>query len=285
LSKRCLRIYPGFIAASLFCILVVGPLAGANLATLSATDWMNTLLRMLAQKIPKLQGAFAGQHYPSLNGSMWTIVYEFRCYLVVPVMACFRLLNRKSALPVAVATWMAALATSPDWPQLPFEGALGNLHEGMRLTALFLTGACYFLYRDRIAYTNSLAALAAIVLAIGLLGRSTAGPAVAILGGYIIFWFAFLPGTSTLNGINSRTDLSYGIYLYAWPVQMLLIRYVGGISPERIILFTTIIAGLLAYLSWTFVERPFLSRKALLSPRNRAASSFRPSNQAISPTD
>lgn len=285
LFKRCLRIYPGFVAASLFCMVVVGPLAGGNLATVSLTDWMNNGIRMLAQKVPTLKDAFTGQNYPSLNGSMWTIPYEFRCYLTLPLLACFGPLNRKVALSAAVATWIAALATSPEWPRLPFEGALGNFHEGMRLTALFLTGTCYFLYRDRIVYMSSLAGLAAICLAVGLLGQSTASLSVALLGGYLIFWLAFLPGTPTLNRINSKTDLSYGIYLYAWPVQMLLIRYVGGISPERIILFTTIIAGLLAYISWTFVERPFLSWKALLRARSRAGSSVSQSNHAIRPTD
>jgi peptidoglycan/LPS O-acetylase OafA/YrhL len=259
LTKRCRRIYPGFVAASMFCVLVVGPLAGANLRALSVTDWLETLVRTLAQQVPKLEGAFSGQNYPSLNGSMWTIPYEFRCYLALPILACLGPLNRKIALSAAIATWFAALATSPDWPRLPFEGAIGNFHESMRLAALFLTGACYFLYRERISYTGGLAAIAAIGLAVALLNRSAAGPAVGILGGYLIFWFAFMPGTPLLNEINSKIDLSYGIYLYAWPVQMLLIRYIEGITPGLIILFTVVIAGLLAYLSWTFVEQPFLS--------------------------
>jgi peptidoglycan/LPS O-acetylase OafA/YrhL len=178
-------------------------------------------------------------------------------------LACFGPLNRKIATSAAIATWFAALATSPDWPRLPLEGAIGNFHEAMRLAALFLTGACYFLYRERISYTAGLAAIAAIGLSIALFNRSTAGPAIGILGGYLIFWFAFLPNTPLLNEINSKIDLSYGIYLYAWPVQMLLIRYVEGITPGLIILFTVFIAGLLAYLSWTFVEQPFLSRKSL----------------------
>ncbi len=272
--KRILRIYPAFIAASVFCVFLVGPLAGADLTTVSINGWATILFRMLALQTPRLPDVFVGQPYPSLDGSMWTIIYEFRCYLVVALLGCLGLIKRSLVLPLTILLWIGAVATTDDWPRLSHEGPLGNPHETLRLTAMFLTGASFFLYRTRIPYRNELAALAALGLAVGMTNGLTASPAVAIFGGYLPFWFAFWPSASRLNAVNSKTDVSYGIYLYAWPLQMLLIRYIAGISPGAVIVLTTIAAGLLAYLSWRFIERPALSLKASFQARHRTSRSF-----------
>jgi peptidoglycan/LPS O-acetylase OafA/YrhL len=86
------------------------------------------------------------------------------------------------------------------------------------------------------------------------------------LGGYLIFWFAFLPSTPQMNRINATTDLSYGIYLYAWPVQSLLVKYIDGISPWLVMVFTTLATVPLAFASWKLIERPFLSFKKTRAP-------------------
>jgi peptidoglycan/LPS O-acetylase OafA/YrhL len=268
LSKRVLRIYPAFIGASLFCVFVVGPLAGADLATLSIAGWTRILFRILALQIPKLTDVFVGQPYPSLNGSMWTIAYEFRCYLAVAILGSLGLIKKSVLAPFTIVLWIGAIATTPDSPQVGFEGLFGNLHETLRLTALFLTGA-----------------LAALGLVISLFNHLIVGPGVAIFGGYLTFWFAFLANTPRLNGINSKTDISYGIYLYAWPIQMLSIRYISGISPANVMLLAIISAGLLAYLSWTFVERPALSLKTV-QIRHRAPRSLSlPEKRIVHPLD
>jgi peptidoglycan/LPS O-acetylase OafA/YrhL len=285
LSKRVLRIYPAFIGASLFCVFVVGPLAGADLATVSITGWVKILFRMLALQIPKLTDVFVGQPYPSLNGSMWTIAYEFRCYLAVVILGSLGLIKKSVLAPLTIVLWIGAIATTPDWPQVRFEGLFGNLHETLRLTALFLTGASFFVFRNRIVYRNELAALAAFGLVISLFNHVIVGPGVAIFGGYLTFWFAFLPNTPRLQAINSKTDISYGIYLYAWPIQMLSIRYISDISPVNVMLLATIGAGLLAYLSWKFIERPALSLKTV-QIRHRAPRSLSlPEKRVIHPLD
>jgi peptidoglycan/LPS O-acetylase OafA/YrhL len=274
LWKRILRIYPAFIAASLLCIVIVGPLAGANLGALTATNWTTICFRSLALQIPHLPDVFTGQHYPSLNGSMWTIAYEFRCYLALVILGCLGLLRGKIVLPLTVFFWLVAILTTPDWPKLRFEAAFGDLHETARLTAFFLTGTAFYLFRDRISYRNAYAAFAAAGLALALFYPRLVGPGVAIFGGYLIFWFAFLPGTTRLNAINSKTDISYGVYLYAWPIQMLLIRYVAGVSAASVIVVTMITSAVLAYASWLLVERPAMSQKTLLPERYHARRSL-----------
>ena len=85
------------------------------------------------------------------------------------------------------------------------------------------------------------------------------------LGGYLIFWFAFLKGTPRLNCINNETDLSYGTYLYAWPIQSLLIKFIPGITPLSVVILTTFSTAALAYLSWRLIEKPSLSLRPVLA--------------------
>jgi peptidoglycan/LPS O-acetylase OafA/YrhL len=84
-----------------------------------------------------------------------------------------------------------------------------------------------------------------------------------VVGGYLIFWFAFLKETPRLNRINVGRDLSYGIYLYAWPVQSLLIYFVLGISPIAVMALATIATSTLALLSWHLIEKPMLALKRI----------------------
>jgi hypothetical protein len=75
----------------------------------------------------------------------------------------------------------------------------------IRFASIFFCGTAYYVFRDTIRYNNSLAIIAAIML-IGLLfNRTTEELAMPILGGYLIFWLAFLPATSASNS-RSRGD-------------------------------------------------------------------------------
>ena len=85
--------------------------------------------------------------------------------------------------------------------------------------------------------------------------------ALAILGGYILFWFAFNVRSPKLAAIGQKVDMSYGVYLYAWPVQKLLIWSDPIISPSLVFIETAAIASVLALGSWWLVEKPFLNLK------------------------
>jgi peptidoglycan/LPS O-acetylase OafA/YrhL len=143
---------------------------------------------------------------------------------------------------------------------------LGQPDIGIKFTAIFVCGSLFYLYRDDIRYDSRLAVLAGSGLIVLMFSSLLAEAAVAILGGYVLFWFAFNVRSPTLAGIGHKVDLSYGMYLYAWPVQKLLIWLNPGISPWLAFIETTAIAGLLAFGSWRLVEKPFLSLKAVFVP-------------------
>ena len=260
LIKRVARIYPGYVAAYLLCILALGPFVGGQPSGLRPTG---VVIEMALLHPPAMPGVFAGLPYPALNGSMWTIAYEFGCYVLVLILGAAGLLSNR---PLLAALTVAALALSslhldaPAW----FPSALGDPNTGLRFLGIFGCGGLFYLYRDRIHYDGRRAALAACGLILALFSPLLAEAAFAMLGGYGVFWFAFNVASRRLAAIGQKTDISYGLYLYAWPVQNLLIWLSPGISPWMVAIETTAIAGILAFGSWHAIEKPFMAMRSVL---------------------
>ncbi len=263
LKKRVLRIYPGFIAASLVSALVVGPLGAPAAHYFSQFSLPHFLKAMLLLRIPATPPVFAGSHYPEVNGSMWTIAIEFRCYLLVAAFGVAGLLRRRG---VWLALTGAALLLSllPEVvARLHFPGGhvvLGDLNALARLLPFFCVGGCFALFRERIALKPFWALLAAGALVACLFGHKTASFGLATFGAYLLFWFAEVQ-SPLLARFRRLPDISYGVYLYGWPVEKLLLWYFPGSSPWLVFALACIFCAVLGLASWFGVERPFLRLK------------------------
>ncbi len=274
LKKRVLRIYPGFIVATLVSALIVGPLAAAGARTYFAgfRPWAFLGGLLLLQR-PVVPPVFAGLAYPEVNDAVWTIAYEFGCYLFVPLMGWLGLVkNRRAWLLVALA--VLAYSSLPGHVSLPLgpgrtwelslRGAQGS---ACRLLAFFSLGGCFYQFRSEIRYRTKWAVMAAVVLAIGIRHPHAVQPAVGVAGGYLLFWFAFrrLPA---LAFFQSHADVSYGVYLYGWPAINLLIWWFPGLSPWPLFAVAWIVCLVLGFASWHLVELPFLRLKPRHDPRD-----------------
>jgi peptidoglycan/LPS O-acetylase OafA/YrhL len=238
-------------------------LAGADMSALKGAGWIKQLVYMLLLAEPRLPKAFAGLPYPSLNGSVWTIPYEFRCYVLIAILGLLGTLRRKMLFGVSLIALLpiSAFLTIGNSAPTMLTNLTGYPQATLRFTTIFLSGSAFYIFRGAISYRNDLALIAAILL-IGLLfNNATEELSMPTLGAYLIFWFAFLKNTPRLNRINNSSDVSYGIYLYAWPIQNLLMKFVPGISPLIVIMLTTSAATTLASLSWHLIEKPSLSLK------------------------
>jgi peptidoglycan/LPS O-acetylase OafA/YrhL len=261
--KRVLRIYPGYLAAYLLCVLVLGPLVGAQVSKLSSARVLAEILTLHGPGI----SAFPGSAYPVLDGAMWTIAYEFRCYLLVMAAGLAGLLSKRSIIAFWTSLMLLLSALDPNiwnWVPAPLEALLGQPNLSAKFVGVFGCGALFYLYRDRLRFEATLALAAGCGLISLMFWASLAEAAVATLGGYVLFWFAFRVKWPSIASIGSDVDISYGVYLYAWPIQKLLIWSIPGISPWLVFAETTAIAGLLGLASWWLVEQPALSFKNLL---------------------
>ena len=287
LGKRVLRIYPAFLVCYLLCVLVVAPLGGADLTALSARDWLAVGGRMLLLKTPEIPGVFDGLPYPVLNGSMWTIIYEFRCYLLAAVLGLLGFYRRRGLYLAFTAALLAAAVvlqlpeTRWVWQATrPLHGALGEPARAAVLTAAFACGACYKLFP--LNFRGRTALLCLIAMLAGLFVPALAPAAVATVGGYVLFWITFKLRWRPLRTINATEDISYGVYLYAWPAATLLLWYWRDVPVGVLAAFGLIAAGVFGAVSWRVIEKPALALKSRL-PRPRAPALAHAGPKAVEP--
>jgi peptidoglycan/LPS O-acetylase OafA/YrhL len=276
LAHRIARIYPAFLCASLICLLCVAPFSGIAPGWLSNSVALRSLWNMATLQQPELIGVFPGTPHAKLNGAMWTLPYEFRCYLMVLLLGIAGALGKPRIMISIAALSLAAILLLPKdifvwiehWNALSW--VLGDPHQMLRFVAVFLTGSVFLLYRRYIHFDYRIAILAAIGLAFALTIQRLSTPAVAVAGGYLVFYVAGSGRFRFLSEINSRTDISYGVYLYAWPLTKLFnwwFPQLPLIMLGLLTLATSVVCGLV---SWKIIEKPIMDivkRRAALSDR------------------
>lgn len=259
IRKRVMRIYPGFVCCA---VIVVGfsPLIGSNLAAWGARDYARGALDILFLNWPDIRG-FPELKFHALNGAAWSIVYEFRCYLLVVFLAFAGIYRSKAGL--LFVTLLLLVSHAIQWPTYigPLAKMTGEPQLFIRMASLFCVGGAYYEFRDRVKLNASLAALAIVLLMPCLFVSGVAEPAFAILGGYLIFFFAFGIKSESLARINGRQDISYGTYLYAWPIAGFLIYFFRFSSPLMLLLATLPLSLLAGWISWLAFERWFVRTK------------------------
>lgn len=265
-AKRVLRIYPGFIVAFLVLLLIVVPLGGGHIdpsgSFLAKAAYNAAILSPL-----QIDGVFAGLPYPFLDAPMWTIPYEFRCYLLVVVFAALGLNRHRAVYAGVAAALLAVAAVGVHYEIGPVARVTGQLQELCRLLSVFMVGASFYLYRDVVRYDWRIAAGAAVFLAVLLRVPALTETAWAVLGGYLVFWFAFNVRSGWMQNVGRNVDVSYGTYLYAWPIASLIILHDRSISPWTLFAVTSVLAMLAGYVSWHLVEQPFLRLKHMWGSR------------------
>jgi peptidoglycan/LPS O-acetylase OafA/YrhL len=255
---RLLRIAPGLIVATLAVVVL-----GAALTRLPVGDYWREpgvwrfILRTLTEfkSSAPLPGVFENNPYQFPMGTVWTLRYEVFCYAGVLVIGVAGLLRRREAALILVAGLFVALVGVDAFSPAASE----RLHTTLRLALAFSIGGCLYVWRDR-ARISSIA-IAVLVLATALLHDSPAYRALLFASeSYGVLWLALMPGLSH-PVLALRHDLSFGTYLYGWPVQQALVQLVPAAGALWLLPPSLAVTLGIAALSWFLVERPALSLK------------------------
>jgi peptidoglycan/LPS O-acetylase OafA/YrhL len=263
-KRRVLRIYPGFIVCFWLCLLVLAPLVGAGLSVFHPAALARSFVRMMLLFHPNAKGAFPGMPLPGLNGSMWSIPYEFQCYILVIFLGAAGVFRGplRYILLVTVLAALAAFGLADSRASHNVFGVTvgGSAYLYLQTFPMFGVGALYALFERNVSYNHVLALIAAVLLIICLFFQPLVALALAVLGGYLIFWFALHCPVLPISRFTNKTDLSYGIYLYAWPIQSSIALFTDrSINPWALSLITLALAAAAASVSWTFIEKPALA--------------------------
>jgi peptidoglycan/LPS O-acetylase OafA/YrhL len=260
--RRILRIVPGYLVSFWICVLVIAPLVGAGLAVFSAQSIFHEVIQCMFLLQPMVPGAFVGLPHDRLNGAMWTIAYEFRCYLILAAIGYCGLLEARYRVLIAILT-VALLLLDASQVMDKFH-IVGNTYVGTPINnihffAVFFVGALFYLFQDTLRLGNWGAIGSAVALAVLLFSHRWADTGFAVFGGYLTFWFALRLPVFDMSRHSNRTDISYGLYLYAWPIQNLIIWGDRDINPWLLSTLTLAAAAVAAYASWVIVEKPCLA--------------------------
>lgn len=260
MRKRVLRIYPGFIVASLVCIYLVAPLGADAARYFADLSTGKVVLGLAVLHGPMIPPVFRELPYPQVNGSMWTIMREFACYVAVMLLGLSGGIRQRWVWLALTVTGFTIFLCAPFGPPLPWSLTVLLNDPIIRLGSLFFAGGCFYLYRDFYRFTPRAALVSAIALVALMFSRRYAELGLATFGGYLLFYFAFRPMWLT-DAFNRLPDISYGVYLYGWPVQTLLLAYLPPLSPWAMLGIACLVVLPVSVLSCYLVEQPLLKLK------------------------
>lgn len=258
LLARALRIYPALVVCVVLSVCVLGPLVTTapdywSDATTWRYLWSNASLWRAEFWLP---GVFDALPRTAVNGSLWTLPIEGRLYLALMAAGLAGMLAPKLYLPA----WALAVAAACAFAYLraPLPEHLAYL---LWVTVFFITGTLCWVYRQRIPL-SIWPLLALLAAAVGLRGTQGFGLVYVPLLAYATFYLALIPKLPVI----AKNDLSYGLYLYGWPMQQLALL-AGATTVLTNMAAATLVALACAALSWFLIERPALRWKRRLLAR------------------
>jgi peptidoglycan/LPS O-acetylase OafA/YrhL len=273
LWRRTLRILPGLAVVMLLIVFVLGPIVTTLPlhAYFSSSETYAALISISMYRLHLfLPGVFKDNpEGGAINGSLWTLAYEFSLYILLLIAFVLGLFKHRV---VIVILWLLLFAIRLYLRDKYYIYSYGtpyllnlNIRYAMEFCFYFGAGVLYFLYREQIQYRAWIFIVALLVIILTVFFNVTFGRLTYyICLPYMVFYLAFLPGP--FRQFGRYGDFSYGLYIYAYPVQQTIVHY----THARIGLMPMIIASLvctfpLAVLSWHVVEKRALQFKNLIT--------------------
>ncbi len=265
IGKRLLRIVPGLVGATLFVLLIVGPIFTSlpldqYFKHQSTTSYLGNISIFTLQY--HLPGVWENNAFPeNTNGPLWTLPLEFVAYLCVAIGGFVGILKNRfrfipSVLGVVGCTFI-----------------LFKLLEGTGLRILsielfflvtnisfFAIGSLLYAHREKVIYSDKLALVALIIFVLSPLSPGQFYLRLLTLP-YLVIYLACIK-TKHMYKFAKYGDLSYGMYIYAWPVQQSIFALQGtNMNPIKMTILAFPIIILLSYLSWHLIEKRFIKLK------------------------
>lgn len=266
LLRRSLRIFPALGVVLLLSVAVLGPL----MTTLSLTAYVQhpeTLFyfRNFALYVNyDLPGVFEQNPVPSaVNASLWSLPAEFSMYLLTPILLS-RVFNRKRfsfLMLTLIFSGLSILLIFIFPRQEPWFIYATNAWSWLEVAPYFVIGVAFAVCELEWLTNIYLAFVGILMLAIVDVDASVKQSMLMFILPYACLSFG-LGHTPLFERITRGNDLSYGIFLFGFPVQQAITAMAGAqIGPWANCLASLTVCIGLAHLSWNFIERPMVGRK------------------------
>lgn len=286
--NRSLRIYPALAVEILLSALILGPV----FTSLSLHQYClqketyKYLFNLIGYIQFHLPGMFLKNPFDIVNGSLWTVPVEIACYIIMVLLIVTKTLTKPG--------WIAAAATAYPLIWFLYMATLYNSHRtgvtayvlnlffnftGFQLIPCFLLAVAMYIARYRIPHSPILFIGAIVMLCvIGVLANAKLqyDPALNIISNPLFVYIVIYVGLSKTPKLPfySTGDYSYGLYLYAYPIQQSIKQLLPNIAvPVHLAVSITIVTVFAAF-SWHCIEKPILAMRrnfAFVSRRRQAA--------------
>lgn len=248
------RIFPGLLVALIVTALIAIACGGSFTIGAAVTYVLRGITLVSLQH--ELTGAFANNPYPlAVNGPLWTLFYEVACYAILAGAVWLGLLRHwfgwLAATILVLANWAVFEIFEPSGGALSY-----RLSVLAPLALAFLGGAVAWRFRAHLLLVWPLGMLALLVTFFARDWLLFTPFFIATLG-YLILLVAY-----RLPHVDLGNDISYGIYIYGWPVAQAVLALNGSMSPIELTVLSGIAVLPVAAASWFLVEKPALAATA-----------------------
>lgn len=266
--KRGLRIFPALICSLALVSFVIGPFVSSLNPREYFTDSGDGPFSFFFKNITfgfhseawGIHDVFSENPFPfSVNGSIWTLKYEVICYFGVALLSYLSLL-RYRLLTLCMTILIGLFYYFNICFQ--FEQNLSNL---IRLSLYFFSGSLYYLYRDKVLLDIKWAVASTLIL-IAAICTSGLNIVLPLLLPYLLIYLCVSVQCISIKKIG---DLSYGMYIYAFPVQQLLVAYGKPfLNATELFILSLVFVFLISWVSWRYIEKPCLRLKKYLQRKS-----------------
>ncbi len=257
LRNRALRIFPALIVCNILCVVLLGLFFGSLpfTAYLLRTDtwsylWYNTALYHNQFYLP---GVFNNlKPANDINASIWTLTPEVLLYILLLILSLLKLFKSTVVAAISFVLFMVCCSLLHDqsyngWP----------LDYYISFSMFFFQGAALYLFRKYISF-RWYWVLPGALLIYFIPDAWVKWMLFTLLVSYVVIYIGNTRQLVSLKGY----DVSYGLYIYAYPVQQILLITIGSAINPWLQSFLTVLCTLpFAFVSWIFIERPALSLK------------------------
>ncbi|MBV1871979.1 MAG: acyltransferase [Gammaproteobacteria bacterium] len=261
LVKRNLRIFPGLAVCIFLMVFFLGPLVTVHPIPdffNKATTW-RFFSNVILYPVYYLPGVFENSLVPNaVNGSLWSLPVEFFMYFMVAIIGALGLKKLSVTGLVLIFACLTYFWAWNDQDMLVVYGT--DLRQICICGTYFWVGATIWKYNLTRYFTLSTALLAVFAMI-----TLEAWPKYL----HVMSWFLLpivvlsfgLSHSPVLEKIIRGRDYSYGIYIYAFPVQQTVVYFYPKISLGLYVFLCSIITLILAAFSWHLVENKALAWK------------------------
>lgn len=269
LWHRFIRIYPAYW----FCIAFTGTIVSFYFTGVVDVGYIFNNLLLINGTDQSIDGLFVGNPSGTLvNGSLWTLPWELRAYFLLLLISYAGGL-RGTRFPVVcfMVCWMYFCY------QLWNHSVPGDrtvITSWYRLMTFFFAGAVVYSYRHTIRLSGLLAwaALGILVCGTWLSAKIWQGSGglfyvlAPVCLTYLCFWLGSLKNFAK---INSKFDVSYGVYIYGSVVLQSIAALKIDLDYVSYLILSVSVTLMLAIVSWYGMERPALRLKDLFERNGR----------------